>query len=58
MERKKVINEVEELVNTYCRECMVKKQLRLERGKTRAHRFCIKECTVGEQIINYGKYLS
>lgn len=58
MERKKIFDEVEELFATYCQHCLVKKQLRLERGKTKAHRFCIQECTVGEKINKYGKHLS
>ncbi|MDG5470591.1 zinc-finger domain-containing protein [Jeotgalibacillus sp. ET6] len=58
MERKKVIDEVDELFVTYCKDCLVKKQLRIERGKTRAHRFCIQECTIGEKIMRYGKHLS
>jgi len=58
MERKKVMDEVEELFTIYCHNCPVKQQLRLERGKTRAHKFCIKECTVGEKISRYGKFLT
>ncbi|MEW9501848.1 zinc-finger domain-containing protein [Jeotgalibacillus marinus] len=58
MKRRKVIDEVQELINTYCEGCPVKKQLRIDGGKTRAHRFCIRECTVGERIRRYGKHLT
>ncbi|KIL44148.1 zinc-finger domain-containing protein [Jeotgalibacillus soli] len=58
MERRKVIDEVEELLNTYCKDCLVKKQLRADYGKTHAHSFCIQQCTVGEKIQKYGKYLA
>ncbi|AKP47511.1 MULTISPECIES: zinc-finger domain-containing protein [Bacillus] len=57
MDRKQLLEEVDELLQTYCRGCLVKSTLRKEYGKTRAHRFCIRECTVGEKLKEYGRRL-
>ncbi|NQD64560.1 zinc-finger domain-containing protein [Bacillus haikouensis] len=57
MDRKQVVNKVDELIDTYCRDCLLKAYFRKESGKAKAHRFCIEECTVGEQIKIYGDQL-
>ncbi|MDQ0213622.1 hypothetical protein J2S13_000016 [Oikeobacillus pervagus] len=58
MKRKQLFLEVEEIMETYCVDCLVKETLRKEKGKTSAHRFCITQCTVGDKLKKYGKKLS
>ncbi|MGG3449955.1 MULTISPECIES: zinc-finger domain-containing protein [Bacillaceae] len=58
MSRIDVFIEVEDLLNTYCKDCLVKAALRKEKGKTAAHKFCITECSVGEKLKQYGMKLS
>ncbi|TFE03260.1 zinc-finger domain-containing protein [Jeotgalibacillus sp. R-1-5s-1] len=58
MEKQLIINEVDELLQTYCQDCPVKKQLRYERGKSKAHKFCISECSVGKRLQECGRQLS
>ncbi|MCI2254741.1 zinc-finger domain-containing protein [Domibacillus sp. 8LH] len=58
MNRTELLLEVEELLNTYCKDCLVKNTLRKERGKTAAHKFCITQCTIGEKLKQYGDKLS
>ncbi len=58
MSRIELFLEVEELMNTYCKDCLVKAALRKEKGKIAAHKFCITECTVGEKLKQYGEKLS
>ncbi|WP_425383181.1 zinc-finger domain-containing protein [Rossellomorea oryzaecorticis] len=57
MERRQVVDKVDELIDTYCSDCLLKAYFRKEFGKSRAHRFCIEECTVGEQLKYYGDKL-
>lgn len=52
-----IINQIDQLVDTYCDGCFVKTQLRKEKGKTIAHDFCIHSCTVGEEIKLIGEKL-
>ncbi|KPL59836.1 zinc-finger domain-containing protein [Rossellomorea vietnamensis] len=58
MNRKEVVDKVDELIDTYCKDCFLKAHFRKEYGKTYAHRFCIGQCTIGEQIRHYGKCLN
>lgn len=58
MSRIDVLIEVEGLLNTYCKDCLVKAALRKEKGKTAAHKFCITDCSVGEKLKQYGMKLS
>ncbi|XXM74243.1 zinc-finger domain-containing protein [Lysinibacillus sphaericus] len=57
MDRRQAVDKVDELIDTYCRDCLLKAYFRKESGKARAHRFCIKECTVGQEIRHYGEKL-
>ena len=41
MDRKEIYNEVEEILEQYCKGCFLYKQNRKERGRNFAHRFCI-----------------
>ncbi|MFB1080876.1 zinc-finger domain-containing protein [Jeotgalibacillus sp. JSM ZJ347] len=58
MEKQMAISAVDELMNTYCNACPIKKQLRSEKGKISAHKFCISECSVGLKIQAIGRLLS
>ena len=53
-----IINEIDEMLTTYCEGCFVKTQLRKDEGKTAAHRFCISNCTVGSQLQFLGNELN
>ncbi len=57
MNKVSVMKEIDELTDVYCTDCLVIRDLRKTRGKTGAHRFCIKQCTVGEQLQFLGKEL-
>lgn len=57
MDKVTVIKEIDEIVENYCEGCFVKNQLRKDRGKSGAHRFCIESCTVGEQLHFLGEEL-
>jgi len=52
-----VIKDIDELTDTYCNDCPIKGDLRKNRGKTGAHRFCIEQCSVGEQLQFLGQEL-
>ena len=58
MERKKLIQEADELMKDYCKDCFLYNHNKLEYGKRKAHRFCISECTVGGKLKEYGERLS
>nr|WP_256218368.1 zinc-finger domain-containing protein [Bacillus sp. MUM 116] len=49
---------VESLMTQYCEGCFLHRQLIKEGGRRKAHQFCISQCTVGEQIKEFGKKLS
>ena len=55
--RKEILSEVEALLSTYCNGCFLKSHHKNEKGKRFAHKFCITECTVGEQIKKCGTKL-
>lgn len=58
MNKVSIINEIDEMLNTYCEGCFVKRQIRKDQGKTAAHRFCISDCTVGSQLQFLGNELN
>lgn len=58
MEKHTAISAVDDLMNTYCKGCPVKKELRSEKGKLYAHKFCISECSIGLKIKEIGRLLS
>ncbi|MBB2481565.1 MULTISPECIES: zinc-finger domain-containing protein [Heyndrickxia] len=58
MERKKLLKEVDSIIEYYCEGCFIKSTLQKEHGKTFAHRFCIEKCTVGEKLKEFGKKLN
>lgn len=47
MNKSAVIKDIDELIDTFCIDCPIKKELRQTRGKAGAHRFCIEQCSVG-----------
>lgn len=51
------MKDIDEIIDTFCIDCPIKKELRQERGKSGAHRFCIEHCTVGEQLQFLGNEL-
>ncbi|MFD1738443.1 zinc-finger domain-containing protein [Bacillus salitolerans] len=58
MEQKKVLLEVNHLLDTYCEQCFLNSYFKKEYGKCYAQRFCIHECTVGQKLKKYGEKLS
>lgn len=58
MKKTTVISEIDELLDTYCESCLVKKHLTDERGKAEAHKFCIRECTIGDQLRFLGSEMN
>lgn len=57
MEQGTIVKEIDETLESYCEGCLAKKQMRKERGKAGAHKFCIESCTVGEHLQFLGKEL-
>ncbi|MBM7663252.1 hypothetical protein JOC85_004123 [Bacillus mesophilus] len=58
MKQRKAIVEVSEILDTFCESCFVHSYFKKEYGKCKAHKFCIKECTVGQKLKEYGRILS
>ncbi|QHJ71188.1 MULTISPECIES: zinc-finger domain-containing protein [Planococcaceae] len=58
MNKLTIINEIDEMLNTYCEGCFVRTQIRKDEGKTAAHRFCISNCTIGTQLQFLGNELN
>ncbi|HCX0010837.1 TPA: zinc-finger domain-containing protein, partial [Staphylococcus aureus] len=48
---------IDNLMNTYCNQCPIKTRLRKLEGKTKAHHFCINECSIGKEIKQLGNEL-
>ena len=57
MKRNQIIHEIERIEEVYCKDCFIKKHFMNTESKTSAHRFCISECTIGEQLQKYGNEL-
>ncbi|PJW14741.1 MULTISPECIES: zinc-finger domain-containing protein [unclassified Geobacillus] len=55
--RKEILDQIAWLEETYCDGCFLKSAFRKEYGKTYAQSFCIQQCTVGEQMRQYGEML-
>lgn len=58
MNKTNVMNEITEILDVYCEDCFLKRQLSKETGKTGAHKFCISTCTIGEQLQFLGQELN
>ena len=57
MNKVNIMASIDEIMDMYCQDCLVIKELRKSRGKTAAHQFCINECTVGEHLQFLGTEL-
>lgn len=53
-----IMSEIDSILTSYCEGCFLKEQLSKERGKTGAHQFCIKTCTIGEQLQFLGREIN
>nr|WP_066369199.1 zinc-finger domain-containing protein [Neobacillus fumarioli] len=58
MMRKELLNQVEKIMQQYCEGCFLHKYLKKEHGRRYAHQFCISQCTVGENLKEYGEKLT
>lgn len=58
MRKKQTLQELSDILDTYCVDCLLKKHFREEYGKRYAHSFCINQCTVGQKIKEVGTKLS
>jgi len=56
--RKVFYQSIDYLLTNYCQGCFLYQYHKKEHGKSYAHQFCIKKCTVGEELKNIGKKLS
>ncbi len=56
--KKRMYKQVDHLLSTYCQGCFLHKQLAADHGRRYAHRFCITQCTVGEQLRRMGNQLN
>ncbi|MBA9027743.1 MULTISPECIES: zinc-finger domain-containing protein [Bacillaceae] len=57
MKRNELYNDVQEILEHQCKGCFVHKQFKKEKGRRFAHKFCISQCTVGEQLRKVGNKL-
>ncbi|MEH6976808.1 MULTISPECIES: zinc-finger domain-containing protein [Bacillus] len=58
MNKKQLIIEVNDLLETYCGGCFLQEHYRKTQSKYYAHSFCIRQCTVGAKLKEYGNQLS
>lgn len=58
MDRSIIFNEIDAVIDTYCEGCLLKKHLTKDKGKTAAHKFCITDCTIGDQLRFIGNELN
>ena len=58
LNRREIMSRVESLMVQYCEGCFLHQHLKKEGGRRLAHRFCITQCTVGEQLKEYGEKLT
>ncbi|AMG20414.1 hypothetical protein AST07_04680 [Staphylococcus saprophyticus] len=54
---KEAMASIDDLMNTYCKSCLLKHHIRKSEGKTQAHHFCINECSIGKEIKQLGNEL-
>ncbi|HJV17912.1 MAG TPA: zinc-finger domain-containing protein [Bacillales bacterium] len=58
LKRCTLMKKIESLMVEYCDGCFLNKHLKEESGRRFAHRFCISQCTVGNEMKEYGKKLT
>ncbi|MDT3995153.1 MULTISPECIES: zinc-finger domain-containing protein [unclassified Mammaliicoccus] len=56
-EEKVAIKQIDQLMETYCKGCLLKTHYRETQGKHQAHQYCISECSVGIRIKQLGNKL-
>jgi len=56
-DRKELLGYLDQLLDTYCDGCFLFQHIKKEKGRNYAHSFCIKQCTVGQQLQKIGKDL-
>ncbi|GGI42204.1 zinc-finger domain-containing protein [Mammaliicoccus stepanovicii] len=56
-EDKIAIKQIDELMETYCKKCLLKTHYRETMGKHKAHQYCISECSIGIRIKQIGNQL-
>ncbi|MHC0035728.1 zinc-finger domain-containing protein [Pseudoneobacillus sp. C159] len=57
LNKQQILASLDKVQKQYCKGCFLHKQLKIEKGRRYAHRFCITQCTVGEEIKKYGQQL-
>ncbi|KFL43220.1 hypothetical protein CH76_07895 [Lysinibacillus sp. BF-4] len=55
---KAIVENIDALQDTYCRDCPVKQALREDKGKRGAHHFCISACSIGKKLQQLGTQLT
>lgn len=58
MDKLTVMQEIDDVLDTYCEGCFIKRQQSKEFGKTGAHQFCISICTIGDQLKFLGNEMN
>ncbi|WP_442853234.1 zinc-finger domain-containing protein [Bacillus sp. EB01] len=58
IERRQLFREINSLLVQYCDGCFLQKQNLADSGRRKSHKFCISQCTVGEQLKSLGDQLS
>jgi len=58
MDKTIIIEEIDSVMDTFCKDCFLKNQLTKDKGKASSHRFCIEGCTVGDQLKFLGSQLN
>ncbi|KRG12464.1 zinc-finger domain-containing protein [Lederbergia galactosidilytica] len=58
MQHIELLNEINDVMDTYCKGCFLKSHFRRTYGKNYAHRFCIQNCTVGQELQEIGRVLT
>lgn len=57
LQQKVTLKQIDTLTDHYCEGCMLKSYHRKANGKTYAHHYCIKKCSVGIEIKQLGNIL-
>jgi hypothetical protein len=58
MDKHDILSKVTGILDMYCEDCLLYRCNKQEEGKRGAHRFCIKNCTIGKKLQTYGKHLT
>lgn len=58
MNKQELFENIKSILDHYCEGCFLHKHLKKEYGRRTAHRFCILNCTIGENLKELGGKLS